>query len=139
MSEHAWRLARAHSGQDEDGGRWESRIERCIRCEAARHRRLTWSPAGEKGSDEIIYALGPRTCGAAHTLGDRDMEHVTFSWFDRNKFEADKAWFIAQGFRIEQEEEVKDSHGDLFYRAVAVKGSIEELAQEVRRIQEAGR
>ena len=41
MSEHAWRLTRAHSGQDEDGGRWESRIERCSRCQAARRRRLT--------------------------------------------------------------------------------------------------
>ena len=66
------------------------------------------------------------------------MEMMTFSWYERNRFEADKAWFIAEGFRIEQEEEVKDSHGDLFYRALAVKGSIEELAQEVRKIQEAG-
>ena len=61
------------------------------------------------------------------------MEHVTFSWFERSRFEADKKRFIEEGFRIEQEEEVKDIYGIPFWRAVAVKGSIEELAEEVRR------
>ena len=65
MNKHAWRLTRAHSGQDEDGGRWESRIERCSRCQAGRQRWLTWSPAGEVLSDEIIRELGPRTCSVA--------------------------------------------------------------------------
>ena len=61
------------------------------------------------------------------------MEFCTLSWYNRSCFEADKAKFIDEGFRIEQEEEVKNSYGDPYWRAVAVKGSVEEVAQEVRR------